>query len=228
MTEAHLQDPMSELGYVFDSGTRVVGHTTMTVTFLPTPTEQHYDPERMHVPCVTLAGDVIKLTILHPWFDRSDWRVAPGIIALLDRKDKVVEAFTFGATLHIHTDELRTRCVFQSPAPIFEVKAGIRAGALDATSIFVEEVESRFARIHAAWNGDDAGFAQRLAATDPVMLYAACRLAVRAHLSRLPESLRLTRYRSTLHLLRVMEIQDPVPSYVAPLDEMLQPTPIVA
>ena len=46
---------------------------------------------------------------------------------------------------------------------------------------------------------------------------------MRAHLKAQPEHLRLTRYRGTLHLLRLMEVEDPAPSYVTPLAEMLRP-----
>jgi hypothetical protein len=142
---------------------------------------------------------------------------------LTDRKQKVVEAFTFGGTLHVTGDAQHTCAVVRSQAPIFELNSGIHTGATDAVSIFVEEVRMLFARARAGWNGDDAGYLRHLATLDPALLYAACRQAVQAHLGAQPEHLRLTRYRSTVHLLRVMAVEDPIPTYVTPLSEMLQP-----
>jgi hypothetical protein len=101
------------------------------------------------------------------------------------------------------------------------VQARFHTGVLDAAGIFVEEVQIFFARAHAAWGRDDAGFMGRLASTDPLLLYAACRTAVHAHLAAQPEQLRMTRYRTTLHLLRVLAIEDPIPSYTPALDELL-------
>lgn len=215
----------ADLGYEFHAGTRVTGYRALTVNFLPVPSEQHYDPEHMHIPALTLAGDVQQLDVHHPWHDRSDWHVAPGCITLSDRKRKVVESFTFGGTLHVASQAQSTHATVDSPAPILAVTAGFHTGAADAASIFVEEVRMLFARARAAWNGDDAGFLRNLATIDAALLYAACRQAVGAHLRAQPEHLRLTRYRSTLHLLRVMEVEDPIPGYVTPLSEMLQPDP---
>ena len=223
MSNGRRHDRADELGYIFAAADRVIGNATLTVNFRPKPTEEHYDPERMHVPGVTLTGDVRRLTVQHPWHDRSDWHIAPGAIDIIDRKQKVVEAFSFGGTLHVENGAQSTTCTLQSPAPLFEVNTAIHTGAVDAVSIFVEEVEMLFARARAGWHGNDAGFMRTLATLDPELLYASCRQAVRAHLKAQPEHLRLTRYRGTLHLLRLMEVEDPVPSYVTPLAEMLRP-----
>lgn len=222
MTES-LVAKSNDLSYEFHAGHRVTGSITLTVTFRPTPSEEHYDPEHMQLPALNLAGEVQQLDVHHPWHDRADWHIAPGCIALTDRKQKVVEAFTFGGTLHVTGDAQHTCAVVRSQAPIFELNSGIHTGATDAVSIFVEEVRMLFARARAGWNGDDAGYLRHLATLDPALLYAACRQAVQAHLGAQPEHLRLTRYRSTVHLLRVMAVEDPIPTYVTPLSEMLQP-----
>lgn len=212
---------MSNFGYQFDPDARVTGYVALTVNLRAVPTEAHYDPERLTTQALTLAGDVRRLAVQHPWHDRSDWHTAPGCVDLIDRKGKVVQAFTFGGALHVASHEQMTTCVIRSPAPIFEVVRGTATGALDAVSIFIQQVVTLFARARVTWRGDDAGFLRNLSSIDPALLYAACRRAVRSHLTAQPEHLRLTRYRSTLHLLRSLEIEDPIPGYVAPLCELL-------
>jgi hypothetical protein len=134
----------------------------------------HFDPKVVQLPIFTSVDrfhpkGIEHLKVHHPWPYQSSYHVAPGMLIISDRKDKKVEAFTFGGTLQIDSAEKYTKCVIQSDAPIIEI---------DSTSTtvmkMVEEVEIILAERRILWVHDEEEFEARLEKIPPSVLYAAC------------------------------------------------------
>ncbi len=184
-----------DLGYWFESfdDQDALGHRALNVNVYRTPTGRHFDPDRLAFPTVNAGGALTNVTITHPWRGRDRLRVVVGDIIIRDRRQKRVEAFTFGgeATFRLLPD--RTYCSFTSPVPFLQRAPGVSMH--DPDSVLVEEIEALLARRHAAWRGDDAGFAQRLAAMDPTVLYVASLKALEAYFAAMPAGQRGRHYR---------------------------------
>lgn len=81
------------------------GHRQLEVHMVAQPTLHHYDPERVDFIIASLDGGRDKLTISYGWQGPRNYRVCLGRIALHDRREKVVEAFSFGGELTITQEE---------------------------------------------------------------------------------------------------------------------------
>lgn len=172
-----------DLGYEFDlpkSAARPVHHR-LTVWIRPVPTEHHFDPETLS--CPAASGDTV--IVRHPWTEGAGFRVRIGLLQLKDRKNKVVEAFSFGGALRIESQESETRCDFTSPAPLLPI---LEADSLQAQVTF--EIEAVVGACRAQWNGrhPDSDFEAALARPEPLALYAACLETVEARLRAIHSS----------------------------------------
>lgn len=170
-----------DLGYSFDDPcvSQFTCYHQLNVWLRALPTERHYDPE--HVQChVSSAGKAYDtISIHHPWPQLGGYRVCPGEIVLNDRKNRRIEAYTFGGELTICREPALTACHFESPAPIIPLSSRDHLSTL-----FVAEIGGLLAEEQARWNvqrraGD---FNERLCAVPPFDLYVACLLSVDAHL----------------------------------------------
>ena len=159
-----------DLGYVFYPSARAEcpGHPRLDVCLRDEPTGQHFDPERMVVQ-IESRGDIKTLGIRHPWIGPRQFRVCAGRVALEDRKNRFVEAFTYGDELHIGSDESRTTCALISPAPILAMLPG-----RPLVTMLAVESEIVLAERRGAWAHAPLEFNARLARVDPVQLYVAC------------------------------------------------------
>lgn len=174
--------PVNEqLGYCFHPplDAHAVGHPQLDVVIRPAPTGEHFDPES--VACLIATGNgAAKLHITHPWEQEKSYQVCAGELLIEDLRSQQVKAFTFGGALQIDTDARRTVCRLSSPAPLLEHARQ----ALSLEEYLIEEVYILFAERRAAQTDDV--FEQHLAAADPLLLYHACLLALRAKFEHVP------------------------------------------
>jgi hypothetical protein len=217
-----------ELGYYFHPRRypHAPGHPLLDVILRPAPTGRHFDPQEIHLKAVSKHRGVEKLTIRHPWRPANPYRVVAGTVSVRDRTDKVVEAFTFGGDLQVTSDAEGTHCVLTSSAPIIEYLSDPNTHGPTVTGMLLEELEALIARWHASWDHEHHPdeFDERLAATDPLTLYAACLQALREQVEHVPHKAEddLTRQfvrflPAEIESLHEMGLW---PSYVPPLGEL--------
>ncbi len=173
----------TELGYRFypPADPHDLGHPQLDVVMHAAPTGEHFDPERFICPIAASTGTLL-LHVLHPWTQERTFRVCAGNVTIEDREHERLQAFTFGGTLTIDSDYRRTVCRLTSPVSLLEHSP--QPSALGQQ--LIDEVNILFAERRAAQDEDD--FAQRLAAADPVQLYRACLLTLRAKFEHFPAS----------------------------------------
>jgi len=170
----HTQKP--DLGYWFAPKRypHSPGHPRLDIAISKIASGLHFDPETIQLP---VFADIDRLhprriehlKIFHPWAYRSSYHVAPGMVIISDRKNKKVEAFTFGGMLEIDTSDEFTKCRIESSAPIIDIPA---VGA--AVMKLVEEVEIILATRRAIWGQDEREFTTRLKNVPSDVFYAAC------------------------------------------------------
>src|SRR5262245_51200600 len=106
----------SELGYYFypSDYLQTLGPSQLGVNLYAEPTEEHFDPERAIFLVVDATEDVKPLTFVHPWQGAERFRVCAGRIMIMDRREKVVEAFSLGGALRVTVQSDHTHCVLTS------------------------------------------------------------------------------------------------------------------
>jgi len=173
--QGHPDHPLLELGYHFwpKHHPHAIGHPGLDIHITGTPTQRHYDPRTIRLLVYASGGSLPEegighLTVIHPWAHHESYQVAPGMIIITDRKDKKVEAFTFGGTLIIDSGKDGTTCTIQSDAPILEVDAH-----QPALMKLVEEVEIVLAKARANWIEEMETFETMLAEIPPSLLFSA-------------------------------------------------------
>ena len=132
-----------DLGYRFIPAhyPQSIGHPKLEIKILSTPSELHFDPKIVQMPIFpnnksAHSQKIEQLRLYHPWIYQHEYRLAPGMITLSDRKEKTVKVYTFGGSAEIDSNENCTTCLIQSDAPIFEV-----ARARPSVMRLVEEIE---------------------------------------------------------------------------------------
>ncbi|MCG3208174.1 MAG: hypothetical protein FOGNACKC_01776 [Anaerolineae bacterium] len=145
------------------------GHTGLLVAIRETPTEQHFDPESIELSLndSTQTAGPTRLTLESS--NSGVYHVCPGKVILRDRMDKRVYFFAYGGSLETSFLPGTAMYCLQSPAPILLMAEGLET----VPELLAAETEMYLARLHARWGADDEGFRQRLAAADPMQLYAA-------------------------------------------------------
>ena len=144
------------------------GYGRLVVAMRRIPTEEHYDPESIHLQLVGPQGYALRHTIqMEPTLVSN--KVAPGRLELTDRVNERLGFFPYGATVDTGRTEDETVVEIRSPAPILELR-----GSLDESisEQLVSETEALWAKVRAQWGTDDAGFMRRLSAVPPDVLYA--------------------------------------------------------
>jgi hypothetical protein len=108
-------------------------------------------------------------------------------VIIEDRIGKAVEAFTYGGSLEIDTNEERTLCTLVSPASILDLSAEDDSlTRLPVTHLLAQETEILLAERRAAWAHNPEQYDRRLAGSDPASLYAACLQAILEKYRRFP------------------------------------------
>ncbi len=147
-----------------------IGYRRMDIIIDETPTDGHFDPERVEYKVVASSKDVERLKIRHPWSLGKNYAVCAGRVLASDRTGKRVEVFSFGGQLQILSMAERTICALESAAPIFPLYT-----PHDLSVWFTDEVECILARQRADWDpAHPHVFEEHLAALDPFTLYASC------------------------------------------------------
>ena len=157
------------------------GHPRLDVLLRSVPTGKHFDPEKLSIAVASEHRGAELLKINHPWPGQEQYRACAGRVILQDRKDKKVEAFTFGGELRIESEKTLTACFLTSPAPIIE-----RIGTSSIPELLAEETEIIFAERRADWEPDQSTFKDRLRAADPFTLYCICLESLREKFERYP------------------------------------------
>ena len=215
-----------ELGYEFEPFTMSgnEGYDALVVNVIRVPTERHFDPDHVDIPVYATDNSIHHLVVSHPWHGKAQYRVAVGHVVIRDRKNKVVEAFTCGGELHIDVYPERTRCLITSSAPIFELVSQMGDSTESYDSILVAEIETLLARRRVRWGLNDFGYQQRLAETDPLLLYATALYAIEEQLLAMPSRSRGLRYQrllATVHRAQRAPLLSRLPAESLPLFENL-------
>jgi hypothetical protein len=145
------------------------------------------------------ANDQYRLeytNIHHPWPGPSSVRVVIGDVILRDRKDKAVEAFTFGGSLQISNEEEYTHCTLTSPVPIID----LQDEQLE-TQMLANETQALIARRRVDWEHDLENFEQRISKANVGELFYAVLKSLEQRYSSFPknESLNVLPFHHFLH-----------------------------
>ena len=160
---------MEKWGYYLlpKSHPHCLGHTGLLVAIRETPTEQHFDPELIHL----RLGDKDSLARLVTLKLKSSFsrprHICPGRVVLYDRIDKRVHFFTFGGSLETISAPDETVYFLHSPGPILEITGDLRS----IPDQLAFEIEALLGECQAKWGSNDNGFACRLAQIDPCQFY---------------------------------------------------------
>jgi hypothetical protein len=165
-TEPFIED----LGYLFiprknDNG---VGYSRFEAILRSHPTEEHFDPEVLRLRVVSAFGGIEHLYINHPWVGEEHYRAIVSHVLLRDRKNKTVNAYTYGGDLRIEVNQDQTTCVLVSPATIFRME-----GIISIPSLVAQETEALLAEIAAESKTDHMVFEDKVSTIDPLLLYGA-------------------------------------------------------
>lgn len=160
-----------KLGYWFypSEDGNAPGGNQLDIVISKTPTLEHFDPERVILNVIKMGKFMYRIKIIHPWNFEHSYKVITGILEIVDRKGKKEEAFTFGGTLKIESEESITICRMTSTAPIMEMN---RVDPL--LMKFIEEIEILLAERSAALLEKHRVYEQHLAEVDPFKMYLAC------------------------------------------------------
>ncbi len=182
---------MRDLGYYYHppSDPTLFGHPQLDIQISTEPTERHYDPENASFLVFSPEVGMDRLIITHPWRGPRRWQVLAGRIILEDRREKIVEAFSFGGELQITVEPTFTFCQLRSPAPILPIE---RVG--EPLVMIASQFEALMAIYKTDWKMDDAGFYTCLAQTSPDDLFYAGLFEVRTRFEQLPVNARGDHY----------------------------------
>lgn len=211
-----------DLGYFFHPSTvdDHPGHPRLDVIIPATPTQRHYDPQKVQFFVSSARNEVRQLTVHHPWTQQKHYDVCAGLILICDRKDKRVEAFSFGGDLEIMSDKVRTVCALTSPAPIFPLFT-----THDLPTWLVSEFEILLAEQEADWDPKHPhDYEMHLASVDPFLLYACSLRALRekgATIDLGRRALAQEGYQFVQAEIERLQREENWPLQVPPLDELL-------
>ena len=196
-------------------------HRQLDIVMHDKPTLRHYDPKSAQFTVASTISGFEVLKIHHPGQREANYHVIPSCVIMRDRVDKVIEAFTFGGTLHIVSEEACTRCTLKSTAPILPIFV-----RFSVMTMLADEVRILLAERGAVWDEEHprTAFEEQLAAVDPFVIYLSCLDALQEKFSHFPHPvpeymLRFNHFLETeidsLHEQRLW------PTYVPPLSILL-------
>lgn len=169
ISERDFIDRMEKWGYYLlpKSHPHCFGHTGLLVAIRETPTEQHFDPELIHLRLGDRDNLAKSVTLkLKPAFSRPR-HICPGRVVLYDRIDKRVHFFTFGGSLETISAPDETVYFLHSPGPILEITGDLRS----IPDQLAFEIEALLGECQTKWGSNDNGFVCRLAQLDPRQFY---------------------------------------------------------
>jgi hypothetical protein len=211
-----------DIGYLFYPSEQPnhPGHPRLDVIIPAKPTHRHFDPQTAEYLTVSSSETIQHTHLHHPWTMEKQMRVITGRIFITDRKQKRVEAFSFGGHLEIGGDDTRTVCALESPAPIFPLFT-----IYDLSTWFVSEVEVLMAQRRAHWDPKQPHlFDKRLAAASPFLLYLSCLQAIQDRFKKNPQAYdKLTRQGVHFVTNEIQQLQNnpAFPLSIPPVAELL-------
>jgi hypothetical protein len=160
-----------------------IGAPRLDIYLRETPSSEHFDPERVIVSVVGEQAEPQAIEIYHPWDYEQEYKVTAGRLLMADRREKRLDAFTYGGRLAITNDGSETKCVLVSPAPILNL-----APPLNAADFLATETEILLAERRAFWEVRPDEFDHRLAAAEPLELFHAVLDTLREKFRHFPSS----------------------------------------
>ncbi len=156
---------------------RSPGYGRLIVAMRRVPTEEHYDPEAIHLQFCNAQGSPTRTTVhMDTSLPSSNGNiVCPGQIELSDRVNARRGFFTYGASIDRGSTTNETVIDIRSPTPILEL-----TGSLDESIAeqLVSETEALWAKARTQWGADEGGFTRRLGSHPARTLYASTILSL--------------------------------------------------
>jgi hypothetical protein len=170
-----MEKKVFDFGYQFypreDGGD--IGYPRLDVVLRQEPTEEHYDPEEFELAVLSKQDGIEYLRIYHPWTGESNYRACVGHAHFRDRKQKIINVYTFGGRLSFEVNDDQTICILSSPAPILRLE--------NITS--VEFLLAQETDILLAEKAIDSGTSwmalhEKVSRINPQLFYGACLVAL--------------------------------------------------
>ncbi len=149
---------------------RSPGYSELAVAIRRIPTEQHYDPEAIHLSISEGQGYPSHTTLYMESDLGARTRLSPGQVEIADRVNKRLGFFTFGGNIDVAEAPDVTIYTLRSPAPILGLSNGFHDDMADQLA---SGTEALWARVTVPWGLNDNAFMRRLASIHPLELYAA-------------------------------------------------------
>jgi hypothetical protein len=145
------------------------GYSGLVVAIRERPTQQHYDPQRLHLQVRDENGEADWRTMSWLTPAAHSKHFCAGPIMLRDRHGRATEFFAFGGTLQVISQETESIYVLRSGAPVLMLTPDEET----LPDQLASEAEELMAEAKAGWQGNDEGFDRRLGDVEPVLLYSA-------------------------------------------------------
>ncbi len=170
--------PLESLGYHFYHRINdpSIGYSRIGVTMRTHPTEEHFDPEEFRLRVASQERGIEYLYVNHPWLGEEHYQACVGHIAIKDRKEKFINAYTFGGDLRIEANSEKTTCDLVSSVPCFRIE-----GVTTISSLFAQDTDILLAKIAAETRYSEIVFEQKISSIDPVLLYGACLASIESY-----------------------------------------------
>lgn len=132
------------------------------------PTHKHFDIIWTKFLAWSQKDGAFEVTVHHPWTDKKEFQVCPGLVIMEDRNGYKKEAFTLGGKLTIEVEDQQTICKLTSEAPILGINEASAVGKLliDDLEVLLAEYRADFVIV--------TKFQSALCQINPFSLYLAC------------------------------------------------------
>ena len=199
MVDNEQPNSQADLGYIFHafpSGSSL-GYAQLDVFLAPPGLDEGFAPAQLALSAwERYTGDgPSKLLLTAHWAGPEQVHAAPGIVTVTSYGGGAQAAYCFGGLLHCRRGGSRLECRLTSSAPILNVGEEGMDWSENVVLRVVDSIESEIAAARARHNGEaEPAFEDRLARTDPRLLYAVGLRLAHQSFDRLPELLRTEHY----------------------------------
>lgn len=193
-----------ELGYIFHSypSGASLGYVQLDVFLVPAGADEGFAAAQLILSAWENNGSsgISKLVLTVQWPGADTVHVAPGLVTIASHGGGEQAAFCFGGTLHCEHAPNCLTCRLTSSAPILNLGEEGIDWSENVVLRVVDGLESEIAACRARTNGavvngaHAGSFDQRLAHTDPRLLYAVGLTLAEHSFSMLPDIMRTEHY----------------------------------